>query len=64
MGGKAIVSENPGLFLIDPNDTVLTKLLAAIDIGGDLATKSIDNCFDVKTKAHGEPTPISFEVIA
>ena len=58
MGGKALVSEDPVLFFIDPNDTVLSKLLAAIDIGKDLFNKSIDNCFDVKTKSHGGLTPI------
>ena len=53
VGVEAIASENPLLFLIDPTDTVLSKLLAAIDIVKNLFTKSIDNCFDVKTKAHG-----------
>ena len=33
MGGKALVSRDPVLSLIDPKDTVLSKLLAAI-VGG------------------------------
>lgn len=58
VGGKAIVSENHVSFFIDPNDTILSQLLAAIDIGKDLFNKSIDNCFDVKTKSHGGLSPI------
>jgi len=58
VGEKAIVSGNHVSFFIDPNDTVLSKLLAAIDIGQDLFNKSIDSCFDVKTKSHGELSPI------
>ena len=58
VGEKAIVSGNHVSFFIDPNDTVLSKLLAAIDIGKDLFNKSIDNCFDVKTKSHGGLSPI------
>ena len=58
MGEKAINSGNHVSFFIDPNDTVLSELLAAIDIGKDLFNKSIDNCFDVKTKSRGGISPI------
>ena len=52
MGEEAIASKDPVLSFVDPNDTVLSQLLAAINIGGDLVTKGIDNWVGVKTIPH------------
>ena len=54
VGGKAIASENSELFFVDPNDTVLSQLLAVINIGEDLVNKGIDYWIGVKTSPHEE----------
>ena len=64
VGGKAIASENSALFFVDPNDTVVSQLLAVINIGEDLVNKGIDNWIGIKTSPHEELTLVYSEVQA
>ena len=64
MGGKAIASENSALFFVDPNDTVLSQLLAVTNIGEDLVNKGIGNWIGVKTSTHEGPNLVYSEVQA